>query len=137
MVDADYVQIAELLQRFLKERAGKDAAATTGRTVGQLLRAAEAYTTERKRVEAERRAKEKARREREAAIAREKHLDSLVGREGKLWTEVDSLVATKQPKNYDQAARGKCGDFGLRIGALRQAQAKKPSFIERLRKAGL
>lgn len=29
------------------------------------------------------------------------------------------------------------GDFGLRIEALRQAQAKKPSFIERLRKAGL
>jgi hypothetical protein len=148
VIDADHSQIAELLQRFLKERAGNDTAATTGRTVGQLLRAAEAYTTERKRVEAEKRAKEKARREREAAIAREKHLDSLVGREGKLWTEVDSLVATKQPKNYDQAvkilvdlrdlaARGKGGDFGLRIEALRQAQAKKPSFIERLRKAGL
>jgi hypothetical protein len=57
-------------------------------------------------------------------------------------------VATKQPKNYDQAvkilvdlrdlaARGKSGDFGLRIETLRQAQAKKPSFIERLRKTGL
>jgi predicted GIY-YIG superfamily endonuclease len=148
VVDADHAQIAELLQRFLKEQAGNDTAATTGRTVGQLLHAAEAYTTERQRIEAEKRAKEKARREREAAIAREKHLDSLVGREGKLWTEVDGLVATKQPKNYDQAvrilvdlrdlaARGKNGDFGLRIAALRQAQAKKPSFIERLRKAGL
>jgi len=148
VIDADHAQIAELLQRFLKERGGGDTAATTGRTVGQLLRAAEAYTTERKRIEAEKRAKEKARREREAAIAREKHLDSIVGREAKLWTEVDSLVATKQPKNYDQAvkilvdlrdlaARGKSGDFGLRIEALRQAQAKKPSFIERLRKAGL
>jgi hypothetical protein len=148
VVDADHAQIAELLQRFIKERAGSDTAATTGRTVGQLLRAVEDYTTERKRIEAEKRAKEKARREREAAIAREKHLDSLVGREGKLWTEVDGLVATKQPKNYDQAvkilvdlrdlaARGKGSDFGLRIEALRQAQAKKPSFIERLRKAGL
>jgi len=148
VVDADHAQIAELLQRFLKERTGDNTAATPGRTVGQLLRAAEAYTTERKRIEAEKRAKEKSRREREAAIAREKHLDSLVGREGRLWTEVDSLVATKQPKNYDQAvkilvdmrdlaARGKSGDFGLRIEALRQAQAKKPSFIERLRKAGL
>ena len=116
--------------------------------MGQLLRAAEAYTTERKRLEAEKRAKEKARREREAAIVREKHLDSLVGREAKLWTEVDDLIATKQPKNYDQgvkllvdlrdlAARGKGSDFGLRIEALRQAQAKKLSFIERLRKAGL
>jgi hypothetical protein len=148
MVDADHAQIMEMLQRFLKERAGNNRASTTGRTVGQLLQAAEAYATERKRIEAEKRAKEKARREREAAIAREKHLDSIVGREAKLWTEVDSLVATKQPKNYDQAvkilvdlrdlaARGKRGDFGLRIEALRQAQAKKPSFIERLRKAGL
>jgi hypothetical protein len=148
VVDADHAQIAELLQRFLKERAGNNPASTTGRTVGQLLQAAEAYATERKRIEAEKRAKEKARREREAAIAREKHLDSLVGREAKLWTEVDSLVATKQPKNYDQAvkilvdlrdlaARGKGGDFSLHIEALRQTQAKKPSFIERLRKAGL
>ena len=149
VVDTDRAQIAELLQRFLKERsAGEGGPASTGRTVGRLLQAAEAYTTERKRIEAEKRAKEKARRAREAATAREKHLDSLVGREGKLWTEVDGLVATKQPKNYDQAvkilvdlrdlaARGKGGDFGLRIETLRHAQAKKPSFIERLRKAGL
>lgn len=148
VVDADHAQIAELLQRFVKERAGDNTAATTGRTFGQLLRAAETYTTERKRIEAEKRAVEKARRERKAAIARGKHLDSLAGREGKLWTEVDSLVATKQPKNYDQAvkilvdlrdlaARGKSGDFGLRIEALRQTHAKKPSFIDRLRKAGL
>ena len=97
---------------------------------------------------AEKRAKEKAQRDREAAIAREKHLDSLVGRETKLWAEIDGLVATKQPKNYDQAvqllvdlqdlaARDKGSDFGLRIERLRQAEARKPSFIERLRKAGL
>jgi hypothetical protein len=148
VVNADHAQSAELLQRFLKERAGNGGPATSDRTVGQFLRAAEAYTTERKRLEAEKLAKEKARREREAAIARDMHLDSLVGREAKLWTEVDGLVATKQPKNYDQAvkilvdlrglaARGKEGDFGLRIEALRQAQPKKPSFIGRLQKAGL
>jgi len=149
VVDVDHAQIAELLQRFLKERSsGNVDPPTIGRTVGHLLQAAEAFATERKRIEAEKRAMEKARREREAAIAREKHLDSLVGREAKLWTEVDGLVATKQPKNYDQAvrllvdlrdlaARGKGSDFGLRIEALRQAQARKPSFVERLRKAGL
>jgi hypothetical protein len=65
-----------------------------------------------------------------------------------LWVEVDALVATKQPKNYDQAVkilvdlrdldgRGSGGDFRRRIEALRQAQARKPSFIDRLRKAGL
>ena len=35
----------------------------------------------------------KARREREAAIAREKHLDSLIGKEAKLWAKVESLAA--------------------------------------------
>ena len=148
VVNADHAQSAELLQRFLKERPGNGGPATSDRTVGQLLQAAEAYTTERRRLEAEKLAKEKARHEREAAIARETYLDSLVGREAKLWTEVDGLVAMKQPKKYDHAvkilvdlrdlaARGKEGDFGLRIEALRQAQAKKPSFIGRLRKAGL
>jgi hypothetical protein len=149
VVDADDAQVAELLQLFLKQRAASDrGSATTGRTVGKLLQAAEAYATQRKRIEAEKHAKNKARREREAAIARKKHLDSLVGRETKLWAEIDGLVATKQPKSYDQAvkllvdlrdldARSKGGDFQLRIEALRQAQARKPSFIERLKKAGL
>ncbi|MBM4094013.1 MAG: hypothetical protein FJ276_32090 [Planctomycetes bacterium] len=40
VVDADQAQIAELLQRFLKQRAMNGGPATTGRTVGQLLRAA-------------------------------------------------------------------------------------------------
>lgn len=149
VVDADHTRIAELLQRFRKERtAADDRAATTGRTVGQLLQAAEVYATERRRLDAERRTKEKARREREAAIARERHLDSLVGHEAELWTEVGGLVATKQPKSYEQvvkllvdlrdlAARAKGGDFRLRIEALRQAQSRKPSFIKRLGEAGL
>jgi hypothetical protein len=99
-------------------------------------------------VEAERRTKEKARRAREAAIAREKHLDSLVGHEKKLWGEVDALVSNKQPKCYEQAVkilvdlrdlagRGTAGAFTLRIEALREAHAKKPSFLQRLAKAGL
>jgi hypothetical protein len=149
VVDGDHAQISELLQRFLKERSAVGGAPmATGRTAGELLRGAEAYGVERKRVEAEKRAKEQARLEREAAVAREKHLDSLVGRESKLWAKVDSLVATKQPKYYEQAveilvdlrglaARTKGGEFGLRIEALRQAHARKPTFIERLRKAGL
>jgi hypothetical protein len=149
IVDSDNAQVTELLQRFLKQRAAGGAGpAVTGRTVGQLLRAAEAYAEERKRIGAAKGAKEKARREREAAISREKHLDSLTGRESKLWAEVDALIATKQPKSYDQAvkilidlrdldARGKVGVFRMRLEALRHAHARKPTFIERLRKAGL
>ena len=148
MVDADQAHIAELLQKFLKEQAGTDGTKATGRTVGQLLRAADDYSVERERLEAEKRAKEKARREREAAILRQKYLDSLAGIEPKLWAEVECLVSSKQPKSYDQAvrilvdlrdlaARGEGGDFGLRKEALRQNHARKPSFIERLRKVGL
>jgi hypothetical protein len=149
VMDADQTQVTGLLQRFVKEHSeGHDEPVTTGRTVGELLRAAEEYAIERSRVEAERQAKEKARRDREAAIARAKHLDSLVGRENKLWGEVDALVATKLPKCYARAveilvdlrdleARGKAGAFTLRIEALREAHAKKPSFIQRLEKAGL
>ncbi|MBI5967184.1 MAG: hypothetical protein HY882_04935 [Deltaproteobacteria bacterium] len=33
--------------------------------------------------------------------------------------------------------KGKMNEFGSRLNALRAAQARKPSFIERLRKAGL
>jgi hypothetical protein len=149
VVDADQAQVTELLQRFLKAHCQvNEKTVSPGRTVGELLRAAEEYEMERSRLEAERRAKEKARRDREEAAARQKHLDSLVGRENKLWGDVDALVATKLPKCYDRAvgilvdlrdlaARGKAGAFTLRIEALRETHAKKPSFIQRLEKAGL
>ena len=63
-------------------------------------------------------------------------------------TEVDTLIAAKQPKSYDLAlkllvdlrdlaASGKGDDFGPRIETLRQSHARKPAFIERLNKAGL
>lgn len=148
LVDAHHASIAELLQRFLEEQAGSAGPAPVRRSVNQLLRAAKAHATERERMEADKRAQEEARREREAALAREKRLDSLVGREAELWSEVGSLVATKQSKSYDQAveilvdlrdlaARGKGGDFRSRVEALREANTRKPSFIERLRKAGI
>jgi hypothetical protein len=149
IVDSEQALVAELLQQFLKEQSGGTAQApATGRTVGELLRASEAYTKERLRMEADDRAREKARREHEAAIARKNYLDGMVGREPKLWAEVDTLIATKQPKNYDQAvkllvdlrdldARAKGGDFRQRIAALRNEHARKPSLIDRFYKAGL
>jgi hypothetical protein len=151
IVDTDHAPVTELLQRFLKERDGTAArpgVCAARRTVGQLLRAAEVYAEERRRIEAEKRAEAKARREREAAIARVRYLDEIAGREPKLWAEVDSLTATKQPKSYDHAVRllvdlrdldrrKTGGDFGLRLNALRQAHTRKPTFIQRLRTAGL
>ena len=149
VVESDQAVVPELLQRFLQQRSAAAAGpVTAGRSVGQLLAAAKAQAKQRQRLEAERRAEEKARREREAALARENHLDGLVGREASLWAEVDSLVATTQAAGYDQAlrhlldlrdldARGSGGDFRLRIEALRQANTRKQAFIKRLDKAGL
>jgi hypothetical protein len=149
ILDADTTLVAELVQRYLKGRPTPEATGSTARrTVGELLRAAESYTEERMRIEAKKRASEDARREREAAKAREKRLDSLVGREPKLWADIDGLIAARQTKSYDEAvsglvdlrdlyARGTGGDFRTRLEALRQAHARKPAFIERLRKAGL
>jgi hypothetical protein len=149
ILERDQALVMELLRRFLKERAGRVASAPVARRkVGELRRAAEAYTAERQRREAERRAQEKARREREAAIARAKHLDEIAGREPRLWAEVDTLIATKQPQSYDRAvgllvdlrdldARDKANDFRPRLEALRQAHARKPTLIQRLTKAGL
>ena len=151
IVDGEQGLITELLHRFIKERdcsEGRLDAPAAHRTVGELLLSAEKYADERRRIEAEKRAKEKARREREAAIARAKYLDEIAGHDPKLWAEVDTLIAAKQPKSYDQAvrllvdlrdlaARANGGDFRLRLDAIRQTHTRKPALIERLKKAGL
>jgi hypothetical protein len=149
MVDGDPDLIPKMVGRYLKrhdtpvERA--DAAAAR-RTAGDLLHAAEEFGEKRRRLETEKRAREKAQREREAAIARAKYLDKIAGREPQLWAEVDALIAVRQPKSYDRAvkllldlrdldARKKGGDFGPCIAEVRRQHSHKPAFIERLRKA--
>lgn len=118
------------------------------RTLAELLREAEHAGHERRRAEAEKAAQEKARREREAAAVRIKQLDKLAGTESALWKRVEQLVATKQLKRYDEAvvlltdlrdlaARKDGADFHRRLEALRVEHARKPTLIERLRKAGL
>ena len=141
----------ELVQRMRRERevdrgAGKVAAKR--RTVAELLRAGEQAAGERERIAAENAAKEKEQRERAAVSARAKHLNQLAGKEPVLWEKVEHLVATKQPKSYDQAvqllvdlrdlaARKDAADFRWRVEALRTAHARKPTLIVRLERAGL
>ena len=149
MLHTDYVPLMELLQRFLKEQSAKAAADTVSRrTVTQLLREAQTRKEKQKLIETQMRAEAKARHEREAAINRQKHLLNLVGREQDLWAEVETLITTTQPKSYDQAvkilvdlrdldARGKSTGFEQRMKTSQQAHARKPSLINKLRKAGL
>ena len=151
MIGNDAALAYELVQRMRRERQGDpDAgeAVTEQRTVAELLHAAEQAADERERIAAAKAAEEKDRRERAAARARAKRLDQLAGNEPMLWAKVESLIATKQPKGYDQAvellvdlrdiaARKDGADFRERIEALRTAHARKPTLIDRLHKAGL
>jgi hypothetical protein len=141
---------AELLRRFRESR--KIETPPPGerrRTVGELRKGADARAQERRREEAERAAREEARREREAAEKREWHLATLVKREAEAWQEVDALIATKQPKKYDEAVAllqdlreicvrdGRQEHADARIVRLRNQHAKKPSFLQRMSEAGL
>ena len=139
---------AELLRRFRDSHA-PGALPAKARTVGELLKAAEGRAQERRRQKAEQAAREKARREREAAEARERHLAALAKREVEAWRELDALIATKQPKKYDEAVAllgdlrdvcvrgGRQVEAAARIARLREEHTKKPSLIDRFRKAGL
>jgi hypothetical protein len=141
---------SELLRRFREARPAAASRADPGaRTVGELLEAAKARAEERRLREEARAAKERARKEAEAAKARDLRLVALAARQVQSWHEVERLIATKQPRRYDEAVAllqdlrevcvraGKPGEVASRIAWMCEEHAKKGSFIERLRKAGL
>lgn len=142
---------SELVQRMRRDRADTQEtgqAVAKRRAVAALLRAGEHAADERKRLADEKAAREKAERDRAAARARTLHLDRLAGKEPVLWREVESLIATKQPKKYDQAvelladlrdlaARRDQLGFRRQIEALRATHLGKRTLIARLEKAGL
>jgi hypothetical protein len=140
---------AELLQRFRRAQQANAPHPTAGqpgggRTVGELLDAAEQRTERRRRREAERAARQREREARERTAARAAYLDSLVGREAELWRQVEALAEAKRPKEYDHAARlvrdlrdlsvrqDSMADFDRHVVELRLRHAKQPSFIGRI-----
>jgi hypothetical protein len=143
----------ELRQRFRRARSPRVAesseAAESPRTVAALLAAAEVRAERRRREEAAREAKERARREREQALARAKYLDGLAGRESELWQRVDLLAGTKTASGYDEAlqrvldlrdlaARASAlAEFRARLGDLRRRYPRSWAFLRRLDDAGL
>lgn len=142
---------AELRRRFRHETAPAQpvVADAGGRTVGELYAAAAERAETRARQEAEREAKERAHREREQAAARIQYLDGLATREESAWREVESLIESKRPTEYDRAvgllkdlgelaARDEATPtFASRVGGLRARHARKVSLLERLDEAGL
>jgi hypothetical protein len=142
---------AQLLRRFraASEKGAHSGAVPQPRKVGELLTLARTRREEKRRQQAERQAKENARREREAAAARENYLIGLAKREPETWAKVDALIAAKRAGEYDQAVQllNDLWDLGQRSGRstevenqirqLRQRHANKPSFLRRLDQSDL
>jgi len=140
---------AEVRQRAIFEISGRRSDERLGRTAGEILARAEIIAAERKKKEAERCVREKAVRERAEAEARKKRLESLAGKENELWATVDRLIATKQPRRYDEAVsllqdlhdlaelQGRGRDFKSRMDALERRNSGKSTLMERFRKAQL
>ncbi|HEY7118501.1 MAG TPA: hypothetical protein VH475_18065 [Tepidisphaeraceae bacterium] len=122
---------------------------TTGRTVGELLAEADRRRAEREEAERHRRAAARARRDAETARQRTAELDALLSQGERPWQEVETLVGTKTPGNYeravsllidlrDAAARTAALDaFTRRVEEIRARHAKKSTFIDRLKKKKL
>jgi hypothetical protein len=89
------------------------------------------------------------RQERARAAARVNSLESLVGREDELWQRVETLVATRQQSDYDQAVQvirdlrdaasrtGHIDTFVSRLEHLHTCHVTKISLLDRLENAGL
>jgi hypothetical protein len=144
--EGDLLLRAELSRRFREATAPKGARPAPGagrRTAAQLLAARDALVEEKERKAAERAARERARREREQAEARANYLDGLARREPATWREVDELIATKRPKDYDRAVTlladlrdlagrsGRTAEAEARILELRRRHGNKPSLLKR------
>ncbi len=121
----------------------------TRRSVSDLAARADAIAQARRAREEEIRERAKAKREREEAEARKKHIESLVGQEDGLWAKVDAIIATRQPKRYEEAvsllqdlrdlaAMEIQGDaFSSRLKTVCREHARKPALLARFREAHL
>ena len=144
--EGDLLLRAELTKRFREAtlpKGARPAPAAERRTVAQLLAARDALRESKNRKEAERKAAERTRREREQAESRVKYLDDLGRRESATWREVEQLIDTKRPNDYDRAATllvdlrdlatrsGRAAEAEARIEEIRKRHSNKPSLLKR------
>lgn len=140
-----------LRRRFqaLSAASAKQPAGQARRSVGELLSTARALVEAREQEEARCRAEERLREEAKAAKARSDYLAKLAQRQPAVWKQIEALVATKQPKKYDEAVgllrdlkdiaaqSGSREAFRLSLAELRSRHEKKSSFLDRVTAAGL
>jgi hypothetical protein len=150
-LDAPLTAVAEFLciDRDLITAAAAGSTTTTPRTAGELLVTVGELRAEREGRDAQQRERDRVRQERSAAVARQRHLDTLAVDQPAVWQRIDELIATKKPREYDSAVQllvdlrdlterdGGTAAFEHRLTVLRVAHARKPSLLQRLDLAGL
>jgi hypothetical protein len=142
-IEGDGHVAAELKRRVQGKRATPGAA---GRTAGALRGRAREIAEARDRAEFERR---EAARCREAELAekeRRVRLAALKRRGTKVWQEIETEIARRNPSGYDRATsllsdlqalaveEGSQNDFDHRLESIRVRHGTKGRFIERLTK---
>ncbi|WIM97867.1 hypothetical protein ACTOB_001423 [Actinoplanes oblitus] len=138
---------SELLRRY--HGTAQEDQTGERRTAGELLAAAENRWAVRQQRIRECEVAERKRREEAAAAAREQRLDELARNPVQGWSQVDELIATKRPKDYDAAVsllrdlqalavrEGEIFEFAEQMARLRERHARKPSLIDRFDRARL
>jgi hypothetical protein len=148
-VEDNAVAVRMELHRRFRDQHTAAAPEPPRRPVSDLLQAATQLRADRQLHEAARRAAEKARIERDRALARERRLDELSRDEDGAWSRIDALIAARKPGEYDAAVTlltdlralatrdGRGDAFTQRSTALRETHARKPRLIDRLDRAGI
>nr|WP_296071654.1 hypothetical protein [uncultured Actinoplanes sp.] len=138
---------SELLRQF--HGTAQENPAGESRTAGELLAAAENRWAMRQQRIRQREVAERKRREEAAAAAREQRLDELARNPVRVWDQVEELIATKRPKDYDTAVallldlqalavrEGEIFELAEQMSRLRERHARKPSLIDRFDRARL
>ncbi len=139
---------AQLLRRYHGANE-RHAGSSGGRTVGQLLEAAQERREHRARLAAAERERRRAKQERDAAEARQRRLDALVREGDRAWTRVTAHIDAKKSAEYDAATALLCDlrevsdrdghrdTFTAHLRELRQRYGNRPALLERLDRAGL
>ncbi len=141
---------AELLRRFQSTLPKAHAGASRARrTAGELRESAEALTREKTRREEERRQREREIEAQRIAALRMKRLEDVAARGEHAWEQVDRLIKTTRPNDYDRgisllvdlrdvaAGSGQSDMFKQRVRCIADCHVSKPSFLRKLRDAGL
>lgn len=139
---------AELLRRYHGEPAPSRQAGS-GRTVAELLDAAQTHRRKREGLEAQEREQVRVRAERDAAAERDRRLDALAAEGENAWVRVTQLIETKKTSEYDAAVdllrelhelawrEGEPDTFDKLLHDLRQRYANRPALLHRINQTGL